>query len=435
MIQPIKSRHFLLFLSVLVCLTTASCTKNSLKIFKSPSARTEYIRTLDNSGLSDSKVGRSWKSKGNEALISASTLTVPTAIRGAFKSKTVEANAWKIYLEKGASIKIEISWAASDSSKLIVDLLDASSNEELESRAFIRDSLLIEAKETGQYLLRIQPELLGEGNFQILISSVQTYAVFPVQGKNTAAIQSFWGAARDGGSRAHEGVDIFAPRGTPVLAPVEGMVTSVRNRGLGGKQVWLRDGERNWHLYFAHLDSQFVNNLQRVLPGDTLGLVGNTGNARTTAPHLHFGIYHGGAFDPYPVIDTNHAEARPLETEELPGILLISVPQANIRSEPGTGSEMMFQLPESTPVYIQAATEDWYQIKTLHGKTGYVYQNLLRLPDSRQMDAKTGAVFPSLQNLSDSLSIDLGAFHKIAELESFDVIADGDENIYFSPKQ
>ena len=430
-----KSSHLLIFLGLFILITTASCNKNSLGIFSSPSARAQYLNMLDKSGLADSKVGRTWQSKGIEVLTSPNELTIPTSIQGTFKSKSIDANAWSISLEKGASVKILINWEANDSSKLIVDLLEAPTYEELESHSIIQDSLLIEASKTGQYLLRIQPELLGEGNFQILISSNQTYAVFPVQGKNVGSIQSFWGSVRDGGARSHEGVDIFASRGTPVVAPVEGMVTSVRDRGLGGKQVWLRDGKRNWHLYFAHLDSQVVTNLQRVMPGDTLGFVGNTGNARTTAPHLHFGIYEKGAFDPLPVINTVHATARPMEIKDFPPILLINVAQANVRSGPSTNYETIFKLTEATPVFITAATEDWYQIKTANGTTGFIYQNLLRTPIGQKMDPNTRTVYPSIHNLSDSLLVDLGYFSKIAELDIFEIITDADENIYFKPKQ
>src|SRR5690606_6321435 len=114
---------------------------------------------------------------------------------------------------------------------------------------------------------------------------------FPVEGRGTGAVGSFFGADRDGGARSHHGVDIFAPRGTPVLAAAEGTVSRVRETPRGGKVVWLRDEARGQNLYYAHLDSQLVAGGERVRVGDTLGLVGNTGNARTTPPHLHFGIY------------------------------------------------------------------------------------------------------------------------------------------------
>jgi hypothetical protein len=70
--------------------------------------------------------------------------------------------------------------------------------------------------------------------------------------------------------------------------------------------VFLADPERGHSLYYAHLDRQTVAAGQRVRAGDTVGFVGNTGNARTTAPHLHFGVYRAGegAVDPFPYVDT-----------------------------------------------------------------------------------------------------------------------------------
>jgi murein DD-endopeptidase MepM/ murein hydrolase activator NlpD len=99
-------------------------------------------------------------------------------------------------------------------------------------------------------------------------------------------------------------VDIFARRGTPVVATSEGTVRRVEITNIGGKVVWLRDPVRNSSIYYAHLDSQVVRDGQAVMPGDVVGFVGNTGNARTTPPHLHFGIYRRGEgpIDPAPFV-------------------------------------------------------------------------------------------------------------------------------------
>ena len=116
------------------------------------------------------------------------------------------------------------------------------------------------------------------------------------------------GAPR-GTDRRHEGVDIFAPRGTPVLASTEGVVTRVGTNRLGGKVVWVvgPDGHRH---YYSHLDEQAELSVgQRVAVGTPLGTVGTTGNARGTPPHLHYGVYgRGGAYDPLPLL---RAPARP----------------------------------------------------------------------------------------------------------------------------
>ncbi|MEQ9022655.1 MAG: M23 family metallopeptidase, partial [Pseudomonadales bacterium] len=135
---------------------------------------------------------------------------------------------------------------------------------------------------------------------------------FPVAGKDKRAIQSVFGDPRDGGRREHHGVDIFASRHTPILAPTKAEVRFVGVRGLGGKVVWLFDRERGTNLYFAHLQEQKVKRYQMVNPGDTIGTVGNTGNARYTPPHLHFGIYRNGPIDPYAFIVPEYARPKPI---------------------------------------------------------------------------------------------------------------------------
>jgi hypothetical protein len=71
----------------------------------------------------------------------------------------------------------------------------------------------------------------------------------------------------------------------------------VGERGMGGNVIWIRDSKGN-NLYFAHLQKQLVKQHTYVNPGDTIGTVGNTGNAKTTPTHLHFGIYKNGPIDP-----------------------------------------------------------------------------------------------------------------------------------------
>jgi murein DD-endopeptidase MepM/ murein hydrolase activator NlpD len=127
---------------------------------------------------------------------------------------------------------------------------------------------------------------------------------FPVAGRNRAAVQSYFRDPRDGGRREHHGVDIFAPRDTPVLAASSGLVSSVATTPVGGHVVWVWDPRRGQSHYYAHLSRQTVHTGQPVTAGDVIGYVGNTGNARTTPPHLHFGIYArgDGPIDPLPFV-------------------------------------------------------------------------------------------------------------------------------------
>jgi murein DD-endopeptidase MepM/ murein hydrolase activator NlpD len=415
------------------CLLLSSCTKQSLRLFKSSSARTQYIHTLETAGIANTKVGVEWLRNADKAIASAPELDVPFSLQGSFKAKTIEAKAWRIQLEQGASVHIHVNWQARDSSNLIVDLLEGPEWKELTSFHANPDSLKFEADRTGQYLLRIQPELLGEGNFQVRIDRTSTYAVFPVQGKNSRSVQSFWGDVRDGGKRSHEGVDIFAPRGTPVLAPVEGVVTAVRDSGLGGKQVWLRDPKRGWRLYFAHLDSQLVNSAQRVSPGDTLGLVGNTGNARHTAPHLHFGVYQFGAINPFPIIEDKFPSTPKLAPKSLESVMKVNS-SVNVRQKPSTKSEILVKLDPQTPVFVMAATASWYQVKTLDGLSGFISQGLLVNVDSTPIQKELTYAFTEFNSfVRDSLLVDTGNFVRLGTYEGYQLIRDQQDNLLYLP--
>jgi murein DD-endopeptidase MepM/ murein hydrolase activator NlpD len=132
----------------------------------------------------------------------------------------------------------------------------------------------------------------------------------PVQAVEAARIADTFGAPR-GRDRTHQGVDIFAPRGTPVRSTTRGVVASVREGGLGGRQVWVLGpaGERH---YYAHLDDWAPHLADRriVQAGEVLGFVGDSGNAKGTPPHLHYAIYGPqGAYDPLPLLRTSAGRA------------------------------------------------------------------------------------------------------------------------------
>lgn len=132
--------------------------------------------------------------------------------------------------------------------------------------------------------------------------SVADAMIFPVAG-NKANVGSVWGDERDGGKRKHKGIDIFAKKGTPVLALQDGVITLREETKLGGKVLWLRPKGAWWKAYYAHLDEQLVKEGDEVVKGQIIGTVGNTGNAKTTPAHLHFGIYTlFGAIDPLPYV-------------------------------------------------------------------------------------------------------------------------------------
>ena len=139
--------------------------------------------------------------------------------------------------------------------------------------------------------------------YAFLTSEPPTHlSTLPVQGIVPRQLTDTWGASRSGG-RSHEGIDIFARRHTPVLSATEGFVTSLSPNTLGGTVVWVIGPGRERH-YYAHLESHApdIKVGQWIEAGTVLGFVGNSGNAKTTAPHLHYGIYRmgEGAVNPYP---------------------------------------------------------------------------------------------------------------------------------------
>jgi peptidoglycan LD-endopeptidase LytH len=166
---------------------------------------------------------------------------------------------------------------------------DAASLMAFEQRQRYRDVL-------GSYLARLP----DQADLALLM---------PVPSVRVAQIADTYAAARDGG-RSHEGQDVFAPRGTPIVSATAGFVYEMSGRFRGGRSVMvLGPGARRY--FYSHLDAyaEGLREGQWVEPGTLLGYVGNDGNAATTPPHLHFGVYDFDpatcrfrAFDPLPLM-------------------------------------------------------------------------------------------------------------------------------------
>jgi murein DD-endopeptidase MepM/ murein hydrolase activator NlpD len=140
-----------------------------------------------------------------------------------------------------------------------------------------------------------------------LAAPPQALAV-PVVGVPSNSLRDSWGAPRSGGRR-HRGIDIFARRGARVVSPVDGIVLGVGRNRLGGNVVRVLGPGLQVH-YFAHLDRfGAITRRERIRRGDVVGFVGDTGNARGTPPHLHYGIYAppGRAINPHPLLAASRA--------------------------------------------------------------------------------------------------------------------------------
>lgn len=140
--------------------------------------------------------------------------------------------------------------------------------------------------------------------------------VFPVAGHSLDEYTDTFGAGRSGG-RSHKGIDIFAETGTPVVAAKGGVVVKAGDSGgLGGVRAWVRDEDGMYH-YYAHMSNLSVREGQTVQAGQTLGGVGQSGNAATTSPHLHYSVNPSGhtseqgALNPYEYLRSGGAQQAP----------------------------------------------------------------------------------------------------------------------------
>lgn len=137
-----------------------------------------------------------------------------------------------------------------------------------------------------------------------------TKLAMPLENVSKRAIADTWQAPR-GTERLHEGQDIFAARGTPILSATRGIIYKIGENNLGGQTVSVI-GSGGRVYYYAHLDS-YARGIEvgdRVTTRTVLGYVGTTGNAQGTPPHLHFGVYTmTGAINPLPLLTDRTAPA------------------------------------------------------------------------------------------------------------------------------
>ena len=113
----------------------------------------------------------------------------------------------------------------------------------------------------------------------------------PVDGIRREQLRDTYNQSRSEG-RTHHAIDIHAPRGTPVLAVMDGTVLKLHQGARGGIAVYLLDDDGRTRYYYAHLDgyAQGLHEGQRVQRGEVIGYVGDTGNAQPGDYHLHFSI-------------------------------------------------------------------------------------------------------------------------------------------------
>ncbi|QJX48490.1 peptidoglycan DD-metalloendopeptidase family protein [Hymenobacter taeanensis] len=365
---------------VLVLFLTACSQSQTLQgIFQKSTPHEEYARRLRQARLDETALGRDWLRAAEQALHDSLTITLPFQESGFFPADRATAVGYRYKVRSGETIHVSLKLAPGTDARVFLDAFElhpAQAKPTLLASADTTDlSFRYTASNDQQHVLRVQPELLRAGRYTLRVQREPSLS-FPVRGKNDAAVGSFWGSDRDGGARRHEGIDIFAKRGTPAIAAANGFITRVNETNLGGLVVWLADNEHGQHLYYAHLDKQLVQPGQQVRIGDTLGLVGNTGNARTTNPHLHFGVYRSGsgAVDPFPFV--RRADALPpaprVAPERLGQWVRAKEAKLALHRSPAAKSKTVGTTAKPTPLLVLGVTTDWLRVQLPTGRTGFV---------------------------------------------------------------
>jgi len=421
---------FLSFLLLSVSLMGCSKVETVMDAWRPETPYDQYAAALEAAGLAHTALGRTWVEAGRMALEADALITLPFREVGYLDPVGAEAVGYRIDLIRGQRLVAEVHLDGPGSVRVFLDLFEMpdETGRADPRRVASADStglLTYRIRRSRTYLLRLQSELLRGGRYALTLRTTAS-VIFPVTGRNSRAIRSFFGASRDGGRRAHHGVDIFAPRGTPVVSATEGYVTRVRNGGLGGKVVWVRGQTDGAHFYYAHLDSQLVRANTRVHAGDTLGLVGNTGNARTTPPHLHLGIYSNGPLDPFPFV--HEPEETPprlrADTTLLGRWTRIAARQASLLRAPSNDASVQATLPQHTALRILAGSNRWYRARLPDGMLGFIdarfvesLQAPLRLAavaSGRVLQAAPNVAAPSIDSLARGVSVPV-----LARFESY----------------
>lgn len=383
---------FVASLTLLVMLISCTTSKNPL--FKKASPHQTYSDAISDAGLGTTQLGATWFNAAARSLQQPSTITLPFKETGYFAAEKPSAAGYIFDVRRGDRIIISVNTLPVSGFKLFTELWQPAEGGDKQSLLTATDTLTrqlqFNVKKDGRYLIRVQPELLQGVEYTISITTAPSLA-FPVDKSGNPKLISLWGVPRDGGARLHEGVDISARHRTPALASADGYISRVTENEIGGKVVFLTDDASGYNIYYAHLDEQFVKTGQKIKAGEQIGLVGNTGNAKNTIPHLHYGIYtNNGAIDPLAFIDTKRSEPKNI-TAPAKNInsWMHTIAKGMVTAGPSATSEIVGQTLNGDAVFVESATDKFYRILLPDGVRGYLPANLVSALSYKKITAST----------------------------------------------
>ena len=352
------ARGFCFWVTIAVALP--GCSGNSLlPRLVPPSPHERYVEGLRSGALEGTALARDWLAAAERAVAQPLAVTLPMRESGYFAAERPSAAGYRLELQRGRRLAVELTFDSVETATLFVDVFEVRDGVPPRRIASMVEGLTLtmEVPRDGVYLLRVQAELLRSGRYTIVQRTLASLP-FPVSGLTARAVQSEFGAERDAGRRQHEGIDIFAARNTPVLAVVDGTAHSDSNP-LGGNVVWLRDRGESRSFYYAHLTRAAFEGSATVSTGDVVGYIGNTGNARATSPHLHFGVYERGAIDPLPFLRADDPAPAAIAGGDrfLSEWVRVSTARATLRAGTARDAEASAQLNRSTLAQVAGVTE------------------------------------------------------------------------------
>lgn len=360
-----------------------SCSRPGIGLFgKKQSAHEKYSDSITKEGYNKTLTGNAWIRASEISLSHPFQLQLPYTEAGYFAGDKPSAAGFEFEVKRGMKIH------ANTVSGLFIDLFEPGPGGKavLLASAARGDSMLeYTVKNDSRYVLRIQPEVGMYIPYRLQLYTGPSL-LFPVHSSGNPKIISVWGTGRDNGNRSHEGVDIGAPARTPALAAAHGRITSVSENKLGGKVVFILPDNADYNLYYAHLDTQMVQTGDRIKAGDVIGLVGNTGNAQYTTPHLHFGIYtNNGAIDPLVFIDNRLTKPFDLKVPTTQLNTWVQSHSANILyNGPSSKNAQLFTFSAGDSLQVTGITREWVRVSAPGGLTGYVKRSKIKKHPKRK---------------------------------------------------
>jgi murein DD-endopeptidase MepM/ murein hydrolase activator NlpD len=300
---------------------TVSCKPVPVSHWFPVTPQEHYEKELYQAKLEKTQAGQIWFQASKTVLDDTLFSVAPYRERFALDTNN-PAQAIRVKIPEGRKLVITSARDNNDTiSKLFVEIFRVKTNGNHQRIDYMKEGnapIIYTNHNSDSLLIRLQTGL-NENLTATLSLATLPSLIFPVASHGMSDVISTWGAERDAGSRSHEGIDIRAKRGTPVVAAKNGFITQTGTNNLGGKIIFLSVINSPYSLYYAHLDSQTVEPGRRVVIGDTIGFVGNTGNAATTTPHLHFGIYvrGSGAVNPLPFVNDRNEKIATLPSQSV----------------------------------------------------------------------------------------------------------------------